>query len=117
MLRAARRAACWSSSSARRSIATDEAVDVHGGAQHHRPAGASVAVPRSDGDHPITTRKRCVEPDGSRNRCGGNMKRHELRCYDYVNRPYAQVSEALGGNAHGVFERATHLAVKRAEAL
>jgi hypothetical protein len=34
-------------------------------------------------------------------------KRHELRCFDYVNRPYDQVKEALSANAVAIFERAT----------
>jgi hypothetical protein len=41
-------------------------------------------------------------------------KRHELRCYDYVNRPYEEVSSALSGNAAHIFERATHSAATRA---
>lgn len=40
-------------------------------------------------------------------------KRHELRCYDYVNRPYDVVSDALAGNALGIFERATRSAAAR----
>jgi len=41
----------------------------------------------------------------------------EIRCYEYVNRPYAEVSEALTSDALGVFERATHTAVSRAKEL
>ena len=40
-------------------------------------------------------------------------KRHELRCFDYVNRPYDQVKEALAGNALAIFERATRWAADR----
>ncbi len=41
-------------------------------------------------------------------------KRHELRCFDYVNHPYDQVKEALSANALAIFERATHSAADRA---
>jgi hypothetical protein len=44
-------------------------------------------------------------------------RRHELRCYDYVNRPYEQVRDALAANALGVFGRATHAAATRADDL
>jgi hypothetical protein len=44
-------------------------------------------------------------------------KRHELRCYDYVNRPHDQVRDALSTNALRVFERATHSAATRASDL
>jgi hypothetical protein len=42
---------------------------------------------------------------------------HELRCYDYVNRPYAVVRDALRGDLGGIFERATKSATGRAHAL
>ena len=42
---------------------------------------------------------------------------HELRCYDYVNRPYAMVRDALRADLGGVFERATKSAAGRAHAL
>ena len=42
---------------------------------------------------------------------------HELRCYDYVNHPYAVVRDALRGGLGGIFERATKAATGRAEAL
>ena len=42
-------------------------------------------------------------------------RRHELRCYDYVNRPHEQVNDALTGNALAIFERATHSAAARAD--
>ena len=42
---------------------------------------------------------------------------HELRCYDYVNRPYAVVRDALRADLGGVFERATKGATGRANAL
>ena len=41
-------------------------------------------------------------------------KRHELRCFDYVNRPYDQVKEALSASALAIFERATRSAADRA---
>ncbi len=44
-------------------------------------------------------------------------KRHELRCYDYVNRPYTQVRDALLADALGIFARATHSAATRARDL
>jgi hypothetical protein len=45
------------------------------------------------------------------------MPPHTLRCYDYVNRSYAIVSEALAENPTAIFERATMDAAKRANAL
>jgi hypothetical protein len=54
----------------------------------------------------------------ARNRRGDHMtKRHELRCYDYVNRPHTQVHAALLTDALGIFARATHSAVTRARDL
>lgn len=44
-------------------------------------------------------------------------KRHELRCYDYVNHPYEQVRDALAADALGIFRRATHSAATRADDL
>jgi hypothetical protein len=44
-------------------------------------------------------------------------KRHELRCYDYVNRPLGQVHDALRADALGIFSRATHSAATRARDL
>jgi hypothetical protein len=44
-------------------------------------------------------------------------KRHELRCYDYVNRPHEQVHDALLADALGIFARATHSAATRAHDL
>jgi hypothetical protein len=44
-------------------------------------------------------------------------KRHELRCYDYVNRPHEQVHDALVQDALGIFGRATHSAAARARDL
>ena len=41
-------------------------------------------------------------------------RRHELRCFDYVNHPYGQVKEALSANALAIFERATRSAADRA---
>lgn len=41
----------------------------------------------------------------------------ELRCYDYVNHPYAIVRDALLGDTRGIFQRATKAASTRAEAL
>jgi hypothetical protein len=42
---------------------------------------------------------------------------HELRCYDYVNRPYVVVRDALRADLGGIFERATKGATGRAHAL
>jgi hypothetical protein len=42
---------------------------------------------------------------------------HELRCYDYVNHPYARVRDALRDQLGAIFERATKGAAGRAEAL
>jgi hypothetical protein len=45
------------------------------------------------------------------------MSRHEVRAYEYVNRPYDRVSEVLRLDAVGVFQRATASATSRARAL
>jgi hypothetical protein len=42
---------------------------------------------------------------------------HELRCYDYVNQPYAVVRDALRADLAGILERATKGATGRAQAL
>jgi hypothetical protein len=42
-------------------------------------------------------------------------RRHELRCFDYVNRPYQAVNDALSANALAIFERATHSAADHAK--
>ena len=42
---------------------------------------------------------------------------HELRCYDYVNRPYTVVRDALRADLGGIFGRATKNATGRAHAL
>jgi hypothetical protein len=42
---------------------------------------------------------------------------HEVRAYEYVNRPYERVSEVLRLDAIGVFQRATASATARARAL
>ena len=44
-------------------------------------------------------------------------KPHELRCYDYVNRSYVVVRDALRADLGGIFERATKSATGRAHAL
>jgi hypothetical protein len=41
----------------------------------------------------------------------------ELHCYEYVNRPFDDVRDALINDAVGVFERATQTATSRARAL
>jgi hypothetical protein len=41
-------------------------------------------------------------------------RRHELRCFDYVNRPYEAVNAALTANALAIFERATRSAADHA---
>ena len=41
-------------------------------------------------------------------------RRHELRCFDYVNHPYGQVKRALTDNALSIFERATRSTANRA---
>ncbi len=45
------------------------------------------------------------------------MSSQEVRVYEYVNRPYAHVSEILRLDAIGVFQRATASATVRARAL
>lgn len=47
----------------------------------------------------------------------GMADRHQLRCYEYVNRPYAQVQEALRSRAPEIFQRATTTAATRATSL
>jgi hypothetical protein len=42
---------------------------------------------------------------------------HELRCYDYVNAPYAAVRDALKADVGGILQRATQGAAGRAQAL
>lgn len=42
---------------------------------------------------------------------------HDLRCYDYVNAPYAQVRERLLEDPRQLFQRATTVATSRAQAL
>ncbi len=42
---------------------------------------------------------------------------HELRCYQYVNRPYEKVREALRADPGGIFQRATMGAASRADKL
>ena len=42
---------------------------------------------------------------------------HELRCYDYVNHPYAVVRDALRADLGGILARATMSATGRARAL
>ena len=42
---------------------------------------------------------------------------HTLRCYDYVNHPYAAVRDALRADTGGIFQRATTSAAGRAQAL
>ncbi|MEZ4425051.1 MAG: hypothetical protein R3E98_16770 [Gemmatimonadota bacterium] len=39
----------------------------------------------------------------------------EVRAFDYVNRPWSDVRDALLGDAHDVFRRATRAAASRAE--
>ena len=41
----------------------------------------------------------------------------EVRCYEYVNRPYEHVRDALGADATGLFRRATAAAASRAHSL
>lgn len=42
---------------------------------------------------------------------------HAIRCYEYVNRPYERVRDALTNDASGVFQRATSTAAGRAGSL
>ena len=44
-------------------------------------------------------------------------KGREIRCYDYVNHPYAQVRDALSKDALAVFQAATKAATSRAESV
>ena len=45
------------------------------------------------------------------------MREHELRCYQYVNRPYAKVKEILTNDPLHFFQRATSAAATRAQDL
>ena len=44
-------------------------------------------------------------------------KRREIRCFDYVNRPYDQVRDALKADATGVFQSASKSAASRARSV
>lgn len=46
-----------------------------------------------------------------------NKTAREIRCFDYVNRPYERVREALQHDAPAVFQSATKSAVSRAESV
>jgi hypothetical protein len=43
--------------------------------------------------------------------------RREIRCYDYVNRPYAQIRDVLSKDALAVFQSATKAAAARAQSI
>lgn len=45
------------------------------------------------------------------------MARPEIRSYDYVNSPYANVKDALVADAQGIFRAATRVAANRAQAV
>jgi hypothetical protein len=45
------------------------------------------------------------------------MSAHQLRYYQYVNRPYEQVRDALRKDTVGIFQRATTAAADRARAI
>ncbi len=44
-------------------------------------------------------------------------KGREIRCYDYVNHPYAEVRDALTADAVEIFHNATKVAASRAESV
>ena len=44
-------------------------------------------------------------------------KGREVRCYDYVNHPYAQVRDALSKDAPSIFQAATKAANSRAQSI
>src|SRR6476661_7478938 len=44
-------------------------------------------------------------------------KGRRIRCYDYVNRPYERVRDALSQNALTVFQSATRAAASRAQSI
>ncbi|HTC36069.1 MAG TPA: hypothetical protein VK724_22005 [Bryobacteraceae bacterium] len=44
-------------------------------------------------------------------------KGREVRCYDYVNHPYAQVRDVLGKDAPAIFQAATKSANSRAQSI
>jgi len=44
-------------------------------------------------------------------------KGREIRCYDYVDHPYAQVRDALSEDALAVFQSATKAAASRARSI
>ena len=45
------------------------------------------------------------------------MSSREIRCYDYVNRPYGQVKDALVKDALAIFQAATRAAATRAQSV
>jgi hypothetical protein len=47
----------------------------------------------------------------------GKAKGSEIRCYDYVNHPYARVRDALRNDALSVFQSATKAAASRAQSV
>ncbi len=47
----------------------------------------------------------------------GKKNRREIRCYDYVNRPYERVRDALLHDAVTIFQSATKSAVSRARSV
>jgi hypothetical protein len=44
-------------------------------------------------------------------------RKPQIRCYDYVNRPYEQVRDALKQNALTIFQSATKAAASRAQSI
>ena len=48
---------------------------------------------------------------------GAMTKGREIRCFDYVNHPYARVRDALVANALAVFRSATNAAASRASSV
>lgn len=63
------------------------------------------------------TRRRCGKVAFRLN--GATLKKpgREIRCYDYVNHPYARVRDALIQNAATVFQSATKTAASRAQSV
>src|SRR5258708_21615710 len=69
-----------------------------------------MAEPALDSRHRLRSH---YEPDGT----GPMSAGREIRCYDYVNHPYARVRDALSANAPAVFQSATKSAASRARSI
>ena len=65
----------------------------------------------------LKTRRCCGKVAFSLDGARLKNKGREIRCYDYVNRPYERVRDALKQNALSVFQYATRTAASRAQSV